>query len=288
MKFFRTIGVIGVICCAAISALGQVTLELALDQAQYLQNESLVVKAKITNFSGRTLRLGGADDWLSFHIERKHGVVSRISAPPVKGEFDLENATTGTKRVDLMPHFELARPDHYTLSATIDVPGFGPVSSKPVEFDVITGSKLWDLNFGVPGTANTNAPPEIRKYALIQAIHLQKLRLYLRVSDASENTIYRVFPVGQMVNYARPEPQLDKESNLHLLFQSGARSFSYHVVSPNGEILVRQTHEIAGTRPALRPQAEGRIRVVGGARRITSADLPPPAAAKSSIDAPGQ
>jgi hypothetical protein len=89
--------------------------------------------------------------------------------------------------------------------------------------------------------------------------------------------------LGSLVSFSRPEAQIDKESNLHVLFQTGARSFNYSMVSPDGILRVRQTHDYTGTRPALKIN-DGRIRVSGGMRRSTSTDLPPPLAALSTND----
>ena len=61
-----------------------------------------------------------------------------------------------------------------------------------------------------------------------------------------------------------------------MLYQTGAKTFNYSVVNPNGRLLVRQTYEYTDTRPGLRVDREGRIFIGGGARRVSSDDLPPP------------
>jgi hypothetical protein len=65
---------------------------------------------------------------------------------------------------------------------------------------------------------------------------------------------------------------LDKLSNLHLLFQTGARVFNYSVVDPDGQLILRQSYEYTATRPILKPDKEGNIIVAGGIRRPTSND----------------
>jgi hypothetical protein len=119
---------------------------------------------------------------------------------------------------------------------------------------------------------------------LQQASYLKQLKLYLRLTDDTENKVFRVFPLGTLVSFSRPEAQIDKESKLHVLFQTGARSFIYSVVSPDGILLVRQTHDYTQTRPILKNGDDGRIHVSGGMRRPTSRDLPPPLAALSTND----
>jgi hypothetical protein len=236
------------------------------------------VGVRITNLSGQTLDLGKDKDWLTFSVEaRDNFIVPLLDEVPVLGQFSIESTTAATKRIDIAPCFQLTTPGRYTVTARIKIPQWQQeLSTKSKPFVISSVRKLWEQEFGVPDSTGANAPPEVRKYALQQAMHLKEKKLYVRVTDALENKIFRVFPVGPVVGPTRPEPQLDKFGNLHLLFQTGARAFNYSVINPEGQILVRQTHEYtAGSRPALKPDQEGNIRVVGGARRITANDLPP-------------
>jgi hypothetical protein len=88
--------------------------------------------------------------------------------------------------------------------------------------------------------------------------------------------VFAVIPIGPMVSFSRPEPQLDGQNNLHLLYQDGARSFRYTVVNPNGEIILRQKHELVNSRPHLQVDKDGRFVVVGGVRKVAGDDIPAP------------
>jgi hypothetical protein len=59
-----------------------------------------------------------------------------------------------------------------------------------------------------------------------------------------------------------------------VLWQNSARGFAYRVVNPAGEIVGRETHDYAGTRPKLRADEDGKIGVAGGVRHPTRDDLP--------------
>src|SRR5438094_6377939 len=86
---------------------GQVTVELVLDQEQFLLNESLPVKVRITNRSGQTLHLGQEKDWLTFTIESKDGaLVAPVGEVPVAGEQSIESSMVANRRVDLMPYYD--------------------------------------------------------------------------------------------------------------------------------------------------------------------------------------
>lgn len=192
---------------------------------------------------------------------------------PVVEEFTLDSSMRGIRRVNLSPYFNLAKPGHYTVIATVTVKEWNrQISSPPKGFDIIEGARLWEQEIGVP--KETNGPPETRKYALQEANYLRhRLMLYFRLTDAS-GKINKVFPIGPMLSFGQPEPQVDKRSNLHVLYQNGPHSFNYTIIDPNGQVIGRQTYDYT-TRPRLQADAEGNLSVVGGRRRPSSDDVPP-------------
>ena len=264
-----------------VAGTAQVTVDIMLDQEQYLRDESLPVKVRITNRSGRALKLGATADWLNFTVENREGhSVGRFGDLPVKEEFTVESSMVATRTVDITPFFNIGLPGRYTVSAEMKIPEWNQqISSKPRNFSITQGAPLWEQIVGLPGTGS--AVPELRKYMLQQA-NVKHLTLYARVTDENENKTFKLMPVGQMVSFSRPEAQVDKESNLHLLFQSGARSFVYAVVTPAGDMILRQRHDYAGTRPTLRSADDGRIGVAGGQRFFSRDDVPPPIAIGST------
>jgi hypothetical protein len=258
----------------------QLRVEVTQEQDQFLQGESLPVAVRITNRSGQTLHLGGEEDWLSFSIESSEGpVVPMLGDVPVKGEFELGSSLVATKRADLAPYFGAMAPGRYAVTATVHIKGWNQdVSSPPKHFDVIEGARLWEQEVGVPQSAGvSNTVPELRKYVLQQANYLRRqLKLYLRITDSYGKT-YRVFPVGSMVSFSRPEPQVDRFSHLHVIYQDGPTHFRYSAFDLEGNLLARQTYDYVGTRPRLRLDDDGIVSVFGGVRRITTSDVPPSA-----------
>lgn len=254
-------------------AAAQISVEIVLDQEQFLRDEPLSVKVRITNRSGRTIQLGQDNQWLGFALESLDGVViSKLAEVPVTGEFTLESARMATREVDLMPCFDVSQPGRYTVTANVRVKEWNEdIASKPKGFEIVRGTKLWEQEFGVPLNAGA---PEARKYTLQQASYRKHLKLYVRVSDLNEQKVFRVLPLGPMVSFSQVEAQVDKTSDLYALFQTGARSFLFYVINPNGDVMIRQTYDYTATRPSLRSNDEGRIFVMGGARRLTGSDLP--------------
>ena len=265
----------------ALASVAQVNVEVVFDQEQFLRSESLPVRVRISNFSGQALRLGDEPDWLSFTVNGEEGkALAKSGAIPLPKLFTIESAKTVSLRVDLMPYFELNEAGRYNVSVRVRVPQLEKeLAAGPKRFDIISGAKLWEKEIGVPGVT----PPVVRKYALQQATFLKQARLYVRVTDAGEATVFRVLQLGTLTSFSTPEATVDNVSQLHVLFQTAQRSFSYAIITPDGEQIIRQTYDIAdASRPRLRAEDDGRVIVNGGARRILLSDLPPPRVAQTN------
>jgi hypothetical protein len=271
MTFFKAS--LALLFASLAGAFAQLSVEIVPSQEQFLPDEQLMVAVRITNLSGQSLHLGADSAWLKLSVEAKDGfIVSRQGEVPVVGEFTLDSSKVAIKHLNLTPNFSLTRPARYLVTATVHVGDWNQdFISKPATFDVIEGAKLWEQDFGVPVAAGE---PEVRKYSLQQASYLKHLKLYVRVTGQGGDKVFCVRPLGNMVSFSEPEPQVDGNSNLHVLWQTGARGFAYRVVNPNGEVIVRQTYDYIGTRPHLKVNEAGRIIVAGGVRRLTQDDLP--------------
>jgi len=258
----------------------EVTLELLSTQTQFLPAEKLPISVRITNHSGRNLKLGQTEDWLTFSVEETKGaVVVRRDDPKVDGAFELESGSRATFKVDIAPHFDLTRPGSFKISAQMHLPELNNliVDSTPFSFDVIAGSTVWAQTFGVPVKNGTTSGESVdrRTYLLQQANYLREVRLYLRIADAARGFTYAVFPIGPVVSFSKPMPLIDAQARLHVLHQSGMRTYAYHIFSHDGEVLERRTYEIGETRPSLRVNESGTVIVIGGVRRADKSDLLP-------------
>jgi len=271
----KTLFVLGLAVLAFFRAAAQVTVELSLDQNEFLPSESIPLAVKITNRSGQQLHLGADADWLTFNVEADDGfVVIKNAEVTVTGEFDLETSQLAIKRVDLQPYFSMTKPGRYRVIATLHIKDWGAqLASNPKPFDVITGAKLWAQDFGVP--TGTNTAPDARKYTLEQANYLkQQLRLYVQVSDTAEATVYKVSALGPMVSFAHPEAQVDRQSRLNVLWQTGAQMFSYAIVNPDGSVAALDFYDNFFSRPRLTVNDDGDVVVLGGTRRAKPTELP--------------
>jgi hypothetical protein len=273
MKFFPSIFALALL--PFFNAAAQVTVEATLDQEQFLPSEAIPITVHVTNRSGQALHLGADADWLTFSVESADGfVIVKRAEVPVQGEFDLGSSEVATKRVNLTPYFGLSRPGLYRVIATLHIKDWDrDVTSAAKSFDVIKGATIWSQDFGLPTDGNN--PPEARRYTLEKANYLRsQLRLYVQVSDLSETHVFKVSAIGPMVSFSQPDSQLDRFSNLHVLYQSSSAAFTYTVVTPNGEIARQEVYDYLDTHPRLGADADGNIVVIGGARRVKPEELP--------------
>ncbi len=271
---------LGLAISVSLRAPAQVAVEVVLEQEQFLPSESMPVAVRIKNRSGQPLHLGAEANWLTFDVEGADGlIVLKNAEVPVVGEFELNSSQVATKRVDLAPYFGMTQPGRYHVTATVRVKAWGTDITSPVKnFDVITGARIWSQDFGMPPSAGaTNRPPEVRKYTLQKANYLRgQLRLYVEVSDATESHVFKVVNIGKTVSFSTPEIQLDRLSNLHVMWQSGAAHFTYAVVSPEGALLRQEVYDYAssGPRPRLSMADDGTVTVYGGVRRVQPEPMP--------------
>jgi hypothetical protein len=256
-----------------------VTAQLILSQEQYLSDEDLQLTVKIMNRSGQDLVLGSANDWITFSVLGDNGTVcSKLGEMPAKGAFVLRSGEVFTRALNPTPYFNFRQPGRYRISAHIKIPQWKQeIVCASVPFTVGTGAplpNLGNLQIGLPLPAGvTNTAPEVRKYSLLKVSYVNELKLYFRLTDVDGKTL-RVYPIAGMTSFSEPEAQIDRYNNLHVLHQTGARSFNYSVINPDGVMILRRTHEYTATRPVLRVDNDGQIFVSGGLRRYSQNDFP--------------
>jgi hypothetical protein len=272
-----------------VSSAQPVKVEVLLSQKEFIVGEPIPVAVRIVNHSGQTIHFGD-EAWVSYSVEATDGfVVIKNGEAPMAHGFDIATSKMATQHSDLQPYFGITKGGRYAVTATVRIKDWGQeLTSDPMNFDIIRGTKIWEQEFGVPqpGSAGSKGEPEIRKYSLQRANYLNRLRLYLRVSDPSEAKILKTIPLGPIVSFGEPRTQLDTHNNLHLLYEDGSRSFNYTVTSPDGDMLVRQTYYYTDAAPRLTLDESGNITVAGGVRRVTSTDLPAPQSSVSLHDLP--
>jgi len=115
--------------------------------------------------------------------------------------------------------------------------------------------------------------PKQRRYVLQQAKNLRMMTLYVRVDDGPGGRVHKVSQLCPMVTFNEPVAQVDPVGDLHVLCQSGARTYNYSVLTPDGKIKIRHHYKIVGSRPRLGFK-QGKIVVFGGMKLLRPDDIP--------------
>ncbi|MGC8886217.1 MAG: hypothetical protein ACP5MG_03560 [Verrucomicrobiia bacterium] len=270
------LGIVGGLLLITAIGRAQIKVDLSFPQEQYLAYEPIIAVVKISNVSGQTIAFKKEDDWLDFTMETKSGrVIAKETDIPAQEDFTIQSGEVAILRIDIQPYFKVNSPDRYSATVNVKIKSWNKTfNSDPSTFDIVTGVKIWEKEFGVPKEKDPNTPPEVRKYALLLANFKQHLRLYFRLSNVEEDKIFKMVYLGNLTSIGRPETNLDKFNNLHILYQVGAKTFKYSVISPDGRLFLRETHEYTISRPRLWLDNDGRIYIRGGARKISSDDIP--------------
>ena len=96
----------------------------------------------------------------------------------------------------------------------------------------------------------------------------------MQVSSAEGAHVFKVTGLGPLVSFSSPEAQVDRISQLHVLWQSGPQSFSYAIIGPDGSLVARDVYDNYNSRPRLTVDTNGQVVVLGGVRRPKPGELP--------------
>lgn len=290
MTRFRNVLLAGLLLGTATTR-AQISLQVELDQEQYIPREPITVAVRIVNRSGVTLHMGRSKDWLSFDVEATNGdFVPRLGEAPVVHPFELPNGARGTRRINIAPYFDLRQVGRYKVIVTVRIPELNQELTSPVtHFNLISGATIWEQSFGWrPVIDGRPRELQFRRYALVSAMNGKQLVLFARLADRYNLNILRVHRLGRILTFSHPHARIDNQSNLHVLWQTGAKVFTYVKLGPQLELLVHQTHQYTSSRPGLRTLPDGQIKVVGGTRIPNPADFPPPGRDDEENTAPSQ
>lgn len=314
LKMKKLLLALGVFLLSVESLLSQLSVGIKTDQQIYLSGEAIYLTMEVCNLSGQTLVLGEYPDWLEITLETQDSkTISRTANLDLSGEFKLTSSMSAKRAINIQPYFDLLGSGRYKVTATVHLPQWEQTFTSATQFfEVIKGVELVAFNVGVPeekkegpvedaeeeevkqdaptNNSSLKPGPETRRYALVKVSYLDKMRLYVRITDIYGAIIYHVIPVCGMVAFSSPKALVDSESQLHILNQVHAKRFIYFVVNSKGEMVRRFFYDYIGTKPVLNQNDDGSINVRNGVRIRTSFDFPPtpvPVQPPSIVTMPG-
>ncbi|HEY1583625.1 MAG TPA: hypothetical protein VGF73_11065 [Chthoniobacterales bacterium] len=254
----------------ALTARGQIQVDLKFKRLQYIAYEPIIATVTITNLAGRDIDLHDANDlpWFGFEVTGSEG---RTIAPiPHAPEPPLQMAagTSVTRKINLTPLFQINDLGVYHVRANVyfaDLNKFFYARAKVME--VTDARPIWQQTVGTPADDAT------RTYSLMTNRFPDHTSLYVRVQDRANSLVYATFSLGRIISFDEPHAELDRENRLHVLQCSAPRIWSYSIVGLDGHLIRHDTYSETRSMPRLRRTPDGVVNVAGG---MLDALAPPP------------
>jgi hypothetical protein len=260
----------------ALSAQGQIQVDLKFKRLQYIAYEPVIATVTITNLAGRDIELHDDSDqhWYGFEVTANEGrtlaPLKQASEPPLK----IATGTSVTRKIDLTPLFPITDLGVYHVRANVffaDLNKFFYARAKVIE--VTTARPIWQRTVGDPGGNG------VRTYSLMTNRFPDHTSLYVRVEDKENGLVYSTYSLGRVISFDEPHAEVDRENQLHVLQCSAPRLWSYSVVGLDGRLLKHATYSETRSSPRLGRAADGTVAVSGGMRDVPVA----PAAAGRAL-----
>ena len=261
----RILLLVGVLSVLSPTVRAQITVQVAAERDTLLLYEAIRVNVTVRNYSGRTIDLGGPDNshWLGFLIADEAGErIPLVGQAPASEPATIPPGRTEVRTVDLLPYYDLRQRGTFTVRAVVDGPGIRTLSP-PVKFTVLNGRQIWKQTVGLP-VSSDQTNDEYRTYSLLTLRVGRSDFLYVGAQDEPHNLVYGTIPLGECLAVGEPSAKIDSEGNLHVLYRSGPRSYSYAEIDPAGKTLKRTVHSDLLSVPHLATGDDGAIAVAGG------------------------
>ena len=258
------------ILLAALTASGQVQVDISMKRTLYIVYEPILVTVTITNLSGNELTLAdsGQNHWFGLQLETFDG----RPIPPTDANYSNQPVELGpqqkiTRTVNLTPIFPVSEFGGYRLKANVFSQQNNRFFTSPaLNFEVTDGQVLWQKAVGVPD--GSPGAGTTRTITLLSHRLSQSTQLYIRIEDKQAGIIYCTHQLGRFLSFGnpsgRPNILLDTQNRIHILQNAAPKAYVYSKIGLNGEVMERKSYNEFSSRPELRRGSDGSVLVVGG------------------------
>lgn len=264
------------------SLFAQLAMSLKLNAQNYIRYEKIYAKLTIKNQSGQPIVFGSNKNLkckISFEIETIKGDRPKSLETPMYEITDtlLPAGEKQTFSIPITKYFEFLSDGKYRIKAIVTHTQL-PKSyeTEQVEFNIIDGKVVWTTSVGVPSlSSEEDNDPKIdkRTFSIISYFDGTSKIFCLLVED--DKHIYGLTKVGYDIGAVKPQYEVDRLSNLHLLIQSSATIFSYFIYDINCRLEDKEVYKKIDeytTPTLLKDEAIGRIHVVNGILAVEGED----------------
>ncbi|HEX4668009.1 MAG TPA: hypothetical protein VH207_15565 [Chthoniobacterales bacterium] len=245
----------------AITAEGQIQVDLKFKRLQYIAFEPVIATVTITNLAGRAIALRNSEDlpWYGFEVTAKDGRTLPPLPHPPEPPLEMAAGSSVTRKINLTPLFPITDLGIYHVRANVyfaDLNKF--FYAKPKVIEVTNARPIWQRTVGDPESSGA------RTYSLMTNRFPDHTSLYVRVEDRENSLVYGTYSLGRVISFDEPQAEIDRQNQLHVLQPSAPRVWSYSVVGLDGRLLKHASYSQARSMPRLRRTPDGAVEVVGG------------------------
>lgn len=226
---------------------------------------------RITNLTGRDFTLGpGGNAELLFLAEDSFHRKAEPSARP-RPLFDqpvtVSNGVTITFIVDAGRTFRIVKADSYMLAPAIAIDGAPSLYvGKRIPLEIQPGLEIVGRDFA--------APPR-RRHASLRLIHREQSNYaFFRLDNPDAFLCYGVYELGSIIDFFKPQIDLDASDVFHVLFQNTPDRFIHSTFSYEGQPLATEVYIARAGSIALSRSADGQVAVTGGIRFTEDPSMP--------------
>jgi hypothetical protein len=250
-----------VLCLVAISADGQIRVDLKFKRLQYIAYEPVIATVTITNLAGRAIELRNDNDqvWYGFEVTGHEGRTLAPLPHALESPLKIAAGSSVAQRVNLTSRFPIGDRGVYHVRANVFFADLKKFFYAPAKvFEVTNARPIWQQTVGDPGGTG------VRTFSLMTNRFPDHTSLYVRVEDKEKNLVYATYSLGRVISFDEPHAEVDRKNQLHVLQCSAPRVWSYSVVSPDGHLLKHATYSQTRSMPRLRRANDGNVAVSGG------------------------
>lgn len=251
-----------IVVASTVTAWGQLSVNIQMNQSQTLAGEAVLVAVTITNHSGSdvTLANNGRTPWLDMVVKRGNGEPATALGRANFGAVQIASGQSMSKTIEISSLYNLREPGSYSVSALIRSEGNtnGFISNRLL-FTTVNVRPDWSQKVGVPGQ-----PGKTHEFRVINFTNASKSMLYTQVIDAKTGISLQTICLGQALLFRKPQAAVDRTQTLNVLYLATPEFYVHARIDVNGQFLGRELHKRAGSGdPRLMTFADGSVKVAG-------------------------
>jgi hypothetical protein len=201
-------------------------------------------------------------------------ILARNGEEPSASTHILKNGATITRKVDLQAFYPMEMGGQYVLGCSVYFPDLDKWIGATKKTSVVISrprAPFWKQTFG--GPEGSTIAGQYRRYSLFttksnfrNGPQVQEHNLiYVHIQNEKTDDTISIFPISPILNYYDPQPTVDRDANLHVLYMANPTMYSHVLIDPDGNIKdVKQYQSTENSKPSLMQTKTGSVNVRGG------------------------